>query len=157
LIGHFAPIHDIKFSYDSSQILTISEGKTCRLWDCHTGEELHELNHNDVVNSADYSDDGSLILTSSDDNIVRLWDSKNGTLVNEFDGCEGTVLGAKFINSNGDIATISDDNFLIIWSVTSGKWTHKNKINTGIVCFDSNDKQICIGSKTGSICLFDIV
>ncbi len=74
-------IYHVRFSADSSILVSAGQDRTARLWNASTGEPFRTpLPHPDEVNWADLSQDGRLVATASDDGAVRLWDVASGQL-----------------------------------------------------------------------------
>ncbi|RWS11666.1 F-box/WD repeat-containing protein 5-like protein [Dinothrombium tinctorium] len=54
-----------------------AEDKHCYIWDCHYGNCLAKLPHNDVVNCVAFSHkDTQVMLSASDDNTIKVWMSR---------------------------------------------------------------------------------
>jgi hypothetical protein len=81
----------IAFSPAGTQLLTVSNDRTARLWDVESGRELHTLEgHVDLVNAATFSPDGRFVVTAGEDSTARFWDTSTGrqlcSLVSFFSG-----------------------------------------------------------------------
>ena len=69
----------VRFSPDSSQLLTGGGDGTVRIWDVATGDLRRTLTgHAGAVEDATWSSDGLSIISGSHDGSVRLWDASTG-------------------------------------------------------------------------------
>ena len=53
--GHSAQVGSVAFSYDGTHVVSGSRGKTVRIWDCHTGNEVSMYPHLDWVTCVAFS------------------------------------------------------------------------------------------------------
>ena len=68
-----------QFSPDGKRIVTVSSGKTLRVWDAQSGQPLTApMKHMGNVSSAQFSPDGERILTASGDNAAYVWEARTG-------------------------------------------------------------------------------
>jgi WD40 repeat protein len=106
------------FSPDGKQVLTVSVGKTARLWDAATGKSLALLiGHDDEVESAVFSADGKQVLTGSLDKTARLWDAATGRSIAVLTGHDGEVHTAVFSPDGKQVLTASEDKTARLWAV----------------------------------------
>ena len=67
------------FSPDGKRIVSGSEDKTVKVWDCDKGKEILSLKgHTGPVTSVAISPDGKRIVSGSHDRTVKVWDADNG-------------------------------------------------------------------------------
>ena len=79
LRDHVDVVNSIRFSADSSRLLTASWDGSAIVWDAVSGEALHRLQgHVGRLASAAFSPDGNLIATAGFDGETILWDAKKG-------------------------------------------------------------------------------
>jgi WD40 repeat protein len=83
LRGHSDWVWSVAWSPDPRRLLlaTASGDGTARIWDPHTGENLHTFTeHTDLIWSVAWSPDPHhpLLATASEDSTVRIWDPRTG-------------------------------------------------------------------------------
>ena len=64
------------FRHDGEQFVSISEGRTARIWDIKGNAIGNPMQHQEFVRDTLFSPDGNTILTVDDLNTVRFWDDK---------------------------------------------------------------------------------
>jgi WD40 repeat protein/serine/threonine protein kinase len=111
------------FSPDGTRIVTASiTGKTARVWDGMTGQNLTTLaGHEHVVLSAQFSPDGTRIVTASGDKTARVWDAATGRSLTTLAGHEDTVNSVQFSPDGTRIVTVSSDKTARIWNAATGQ------------------------------------
>lgn len=77
----------------------------------------------EVVISAAFSPDGRFLLTgrSTGKNLLTLWDVTRGRELHMLSGHEGAVLFLRFLPSNQQALSVSEDRTLRLWDVRSGR------------------------------------
>jgi WD40 repeat protein len=76
LLGHTAPVFDVKFSLDGHQLATASYDGTARLWDAVVGSQLFTLaEHTNRLFSVAWSPDAMQVASASADGSARGWGS----------------------------------------------------------------------------------
>ncbi|CAE6430310.1 unnamed protein product, partial [Rhizoctonia solani] len=68
----------VRFSHDSTRIVTGSHNHTVHLWDAQTGESIFGSlrGHSKPVRSVSCSPDSAYIVSGSEDRSIRIWDAK---------------------------------------------------------------------------------
>ncbi len=119
LRGHRSWVVSLEFSRDGRLLLSSSSaGKTARLWDVETGEELLRIRHPwEEIWDAALSPDENRIATASRGYSVRLWDAASGALLDTFEGHTGKVTAVAFAPGGGELASASEDGTARIWSL----------------------------------------
>ena len=118
LVGHEADVHLVKFSHDSSKLITASFDGTARIWDAETGASLHTLTgHTGGLASARFSPDDSMVATGSIDQSARLWSTDSGELLTTFVGHGHWVINADFSDDGKRVMTTSLDETLKVWDL----------------------------------------
>ena len=73
LVGHSASVISAGFSPDGTNLVSVSDDKTVRVWDVATGECVQTLQgHTGKVTSVGFSSDGTKLVSVSGDKTVRL-------------------------------------------------------------------------------------
>jgi len=105
------------------------EDATVRVWNVHTGEELHVLvKHHQVASNGQsdghaagvaFSPDGKLLATSGGDQLIRLWNVDSG---DEIDRWKSEVyVDAIAFSSDGKRLAGAGGAKVVVWDVESGK------------------------------------
>ena len=80
-LRHSYGVGGVAFSPDGKR-LAVADGRTIRIWDVATGDELQVLlGHEDGTLSVAFSPDGRRIASGSKDDTVRIWDTATGVEV----------------------------------------------------------------------------
>lgn len=140
----------LEFSPDGSYLLTGGVDKLVRLWmigfNGQSFENILQIGHADVVNSASFSSDGRYIVSASGDQNVRVWDLWGDPVtvfehvypVNYLDiiGTDYAVVGD--MNNKVRIYRISDKNLLETFVVRSpfSYFTPDDFTNNKIILFN---------------------
>lgn len=120
LDGHAELVRSIRFSFDSSRVLTASDDSTARLWNSTSGQLIATLEgHTAPVRAAVFAPDGNRLLTVSDDNTARLWDGTLGNTVPTLKGHAASVRVARFSPDGSRIVTASDDKTARLWDAAT--------------------------------------
>lgn len=93
---------------------------------------------------------GNVLLASSVDGTIHMWNCNNGILMNTFYGHSGAVNAARFTPDGKFIASISDDESMKIWQVSSNSEKRtivgKNFHNSGIVSLSFHDSRSIVAT-----------
>ncbi|MDH3672698.1 MAG: hypothetical protein OES46_16325 [Gammaproteobacteria bacterium] len=128
-------ISDAAFSLDGSQIVTLSDDNTARVWDAATGGLLHVVaGHEDSLQHVVFSPDGARVVTASMDNTAGVWDAATGSLLYTLKGHrEGPdlesivargVRHAAFSPDGTRIVTSGGDATARVWDAATGAPLH---------------------------------
>jgi WD40 repeat protein len=132
MAGHTNTVNSAGFSLDGLKIVSASHDKTVRVWSAVTGDcEQSMEGHTSFVNSAGFSPDGQKIVSASgcafgasdntvSDNTVRIWSAVTGECEQTLEG-HSRMISAQFSPDGGLIVSGSDDTYVMVWDVTTGK------------------------------------
>lgn len=124
LRGHAAQVSSVAVNPAGTQVASISQDGTTRLWDLATGQPLLTLLTH--VTSWDgkgvlFTPDGKRVLTVADGNVARLWDLSTGKEVFSLEGHSDAVSSVAVSPDGNKLATASYDSGVRIYDATSGE------------------------------------
>jgi WD40 repeat protein len=124
--GHTAGVWSVAFSPDGGQVISGSDDKTMRLWDCKTLKELRQFDHGKYpVRAVAFSPDGKQIASGTagdtESDPVYLWDAESGKQVRTFKGHQRDVMTVLFTPDGKRLVSAGLDGLLIVWEVETGK------------------------------------
>ncbi|KAG6373481.1 ribosome biogenesis protein Sqt1 [Boletus reticuloceps] len=95
-----------------------TDGKAC-IWDVSTMRLRATLEHQDAVTSVMVppSPNNHLIVTASADKTLKTWDARTGTLVKEYTGHHGPVLGASLGLQGSVVVSAGDDGVCLVFTM----------------------------------------
>ncbi|ETO05006.1 hypothetical protein RFI_32390 [Reticulomyxa filosa] len=159
--GYSDNVNNVKFSPDSTKIVTTLDDSNIRVLDVETRREIHLLKgHLESVTNAKFSWDGNFILSCSKDKTIRLWDLKLGTEIIKFEGHTNVVNSAQFSPNGNIIVSGSNDQTIRIWDARSGQEMqhlrgHSDHVNDVEISHDG--QQIVSASNDKTIAIWDIM
>ncbi|MFO1022466.1 MAG: hypothetical protein U0903_17480 [Planctomycetales bacterium] len=121
--GHTGPLRHLSFSPKSDLILTTSADTSARVWDAHTGKQLANFKHLNLVDTAAFSPDQTLVATSSFDE-VSLWEFPSGKKrFNLKKGFENFRISRNlsFSLDRQELYVVKLDMTLQVWGTADGK------------------------------------
>lgn len=122
LLGHSNRISSCSFSYDGNKVVSGAWDDTLKIWDAHSGEELHTLTgHFDGVISCGFSLDGTKVVSGSKDKTVKVWNVHSGQELCTIMGHSGGITSCSFSHDGTKVISASWDNTVKIWDVYSGE------------------------------------
>ena len=120
LRGHEGVVSKLCFSEDSTQLASVSDDRTVRLWDTRTGTLLftgwgHVCRVWDVIFVADRS---GLLVTAGEDLTVKIWDPSKGICRGTFEGHIGrNVWCIAYSPAHRCLISGGNDSSIKIWAI----------------------------------------
>jgi WD40 repeat protein len=158
--GATGPIDGAVFAPDGKGVLT-TEGKTIRLLDAQTGQELRRFTGPADVNVLlvhGFSPEGTLALASGLLEPLRIWDLQAGLEVRRFAGNTNVIQSAAFSPDGNYVLAGALDSIARLWDVRTGEEVRQFVGHTaGImgVAFSPDGKQVLTGSGDTTARLWD--
>ncbi|MBI5219888.1 MAG: hypothetical protein HY958_13255, partial [Bacteroidia bacterium] len=154
--GHSGRINHTEFSNNDNKVVSASEDRTIRIWNCK-GKSIHILTgHNERVLTAMFNKTDKYILSASYDKTAKLWDTTGACLIT-FAAHTQKVNNAVFSPDEKFILTCSDDSTAILWSIDGkqiSKIIHKGAVNNAY--FTSDGKNIITASFDNTVKIWDL-
>ena len=153
LIGHANTVSSVSYSPDAEQI--VSAGKSLKIWDVTTGQEVASIERQDArASGVSFSPDGQQIVGGGHDKTVTVWDAKTGQKTLSLTGHSDDVHCASFSPDGKRIVSGSCDNTVKIWNAETGTQMltlegHKSPITS--VGFSQDGERIVSGSRDGTL------
>ena len=159
LTGHLARVSAIAFSPDSRTLASGNWDRKVRLWDTATGNHITTLiGHVSDIRALAFSPDGKTLASggSWNDPTVRLWDLPTGTQKPPLVGHLRSVEGVAFSPDGKTLASVSSDQNICLWDVTTGyhratlTWNHTVGISgRARLRFSPDGHTLAVGGKAG--------
>lgn len=126
LEGHRNVVYAIAFNNPyGDKVITGSFDKTCKLWNCESGQLLHTYRgHATEIVCLSFNPHGTTLATGSMDNTARLWDVETGDALHTLLGHTAEIVSLDFDTQGQRIITGSFDNTVKVWDVRTGRCVH---------------------------------
>jgi WD40 repeat protein len=147
-------VFGVAFSPDGRWLATASNDKTARIWEAHSGQQLHSLTHDTRVLMVAFSPDGRRLATGSADATARVWDADSGQQLHllRHDRVKSVPLSGgvavAFSPDGRRLATGSDEATARIWDAHSGQQLHGLTHDGAVraVAFSPDGRWLATGS-----------
>ncbi|KAF7731509.1 hypothetical protein EC973_009273 [Apophysomyces ossiformis] len=117
LEGHTDEVWHISFAHCGLYLASVSNDKTCIIWDMQTYEKIHILEGASESNSfSAWSPDDSKLLVCGD-NHIRLWSSITGELLHTFAMHTDQVTSCAWLPDGNKFISGGCDKRLVMWGV----------------------------------------
>ena len=118
LSGFNETVMSMRFSPDSSKVVTAGEDGKARIWSVPDWKLLETLSgHKGTVRWAEFSPDGRQVASAGEDHTVRIWSADDGKLVQTLGESREPVDTVAFSPDGNYVAATTDDHVLI-WKKT---------------------------------------
>ncbi|ELU36366.1 WD40 domain-containing protein [Rhizoctonia solani AG-1 IA] len=148
MMGHNFWVPCVRFSPDSTVVISGSIDSTVRVWDVSTGQQVTQLFQGDrSIVSVGISPDGHRVVCGSLDGTIFILDRHGGTtLVGPIDAHKGPIFSVEFSPDGKRLVSGSSDKSVVIWDAETGKQL--------VVCGESDGATIlcaCGTRRTASL------
>jgi eukaryotic-like serine/threonine-protein kinase len=153
LRAHEEHIEGIRFSPNSSLLITAGWDGTCKVWDVATGEVMHVIDVPPHCEDAVFAPDGTTFAISTE-NVAMIYDAESGRRLHLLQGHENTAECLVYSPDGRWLATGSHDRTIRVWDTTTGQLEHvipaqQHKIYA--IAFSPDGKTIVSGDRHGHI------
>ncbi len=143
--------NDVAFSPDSRFVVTSSYDESARLWDTHTGQQIHVWNVVGGTYSAAYAPDGKSIFVGDNQGITHQWDVQSGQEVKQFVGHTDAVNNLA-VSPDGRYLLSGGDTTARLWNIATGQEIRRfvgHTTQVSSVAFFPDGKHVLTGSVDG--------
>jgi WD40 repeat protein len=122
LSGHTSEVRGCAISPVGDFIVSASDDNTLKIWDAHTGVELHTLRgHTDEVYECAINRSGDFIVSASKDQTLKVWNARTKEELRTLHGHTDKVRGCAISPAGDIIVSASWDQTLKVWNTYSGE------------------------------------
>ena len=109
-------LEEVRMSYENRDV---REDVTVRIFDAHSGKELHKLRAGTAVFGVTFSPDSKKLATCGSDKTAIIWDVESGKELQRLEGHTDAVMSVVFSSDGKKVATSSADKTARIWVLDS--------------------------------------
>lgn len=113
--GHADTVHEIAFSPSGTQLASVSDDGTLRIWDTASGSALQVIEVGIPLRTVTYRFDGAVLLVGDTNGTITLLDAILGTTYGTYSGHTGAINTLAFSPDGTLFASGSDDGTIAIW------------------------------------------
>ncbi|MDQ7026951.1 MAG: protein kinase [Anaerolineae bacterium] len=158
--GHQGGVTQVAYSPDESQVMSVSQDSTMKLWDVATGEVLRTYEgHEQWVRGVVWLPNGERVITASNDGTLKLWDVETGAVLRTYEGHEASVTSVVLAPNGLQVVSGSVDMTAIIWDIESGDIVQRLVGHEGWiwdVAYAPDGTSIATASEDGNINIWDV-
>lgn len=150
-----APVIDVDFYPNASQIAVIIRGEGISVVDVTSSKALYAIEIDEVLMDVEVSGDGLLLAAASFENTVYIWDAVSGQLIHTLEDA-GQQLD--FSSDGSKLAANAYEHFGI-WDTSTGNNLADIQVNDGVVTdvdFSPDSLTFAAGDSNGIISLYDL-
>jgi U3 small nucleolar RNA-associated protein 15 len=158
--GHSSVVRDVSFGAKATDLASVSDDKSLRLWDVAVGEEIGKWTseHSDYIRSLSFSKSNpSLCLTGSYDHCVKVWDFKQPQSIATLD--HGSPVESVVMLPGDTLAASAGGNLIKIWDLISRKSiasiaSHQKTVTS--LYYNQTSNWLLAGSLDNQVKVFDM-
>lgn len=172
-LGHSAKIHNVVFTPDGRQVISVSEDKSIRLWNAETGEMIKKFESQigdgpeGMFYASALSPDGKLLavagykVNSEQENYILIIDVEKGTQVSTAVGHSDVINSLSFSGNGNYLASGGADNLVKLWKVESAPKLSAIttlQIPTPVSCiaFNKQTQDLAVAHESSEILVFGL-
>ncbi|XP_042432757.1 U4/U6 small nuclear ribonucleoprotein PRP4-like protein [Zingiber officinale] len=121
--GHVKSVLGLSFSPNGYRLATGSEDNTCRIWDLRKRKCVYTIPaHSHLISQVKFEQqDGYFLATASYDTKAMVWSAQDFKPIKTLSGHEAKVTSLDITSDGQQIATVSHDRTIKIWSSRSNE------------------------------------
>jgi platelet-activating factor acetylhydrolase IB subunit alpha len=122
LQGHRSQVSRAAFHPVFSQVVSVSDDATIKVWDWETGEFERTLKgHTKAVHDADFDSKGNMLASCSSDMTIKVWDTNDDyKVVKTLFGHDHSVSAVKFMPNDDFLVSAGRDRTIRVWDLKTG-------------------------------------
>ncbi len=154
LSGHSERVSALALSRDGKHLASYGEGKTIKLWDAGSGQELATFaSQNQALNSLAFSPDGRLLASAE-----TVWDVESRQVVYTLDRRQP---GKPAFSPDGSLLAVGGGGMPVkLWNMASGQmvltFDMQGKVDTFTTAFSPDGTMVATSGQDGVIRLWDV-